>query len=97
MIGIGERIKELREDKGLTQEDLAIKFKVSRQSISGYENNTTEPSLSLLVQMADFFNVSTDYLLSRTKIKEIPTAHKPQNEILYRILDVLNDYKIMKK
>lgn len=44
----GERLKELREEKGMTQQDLAVFLNVSRPSISGYENNSNDPSLDVL-------------------------------------------------
>jgi transcriptional regulator with XRE-family HTH domain len=59
-------LKELREEKKLTQNEIAKLLNVSRASISAYENRTNDPSLDVLIRMADFFNVSLDYLLGRT-------------------------------
>lgn len=59
-------LKDLREEKNLTQNELAKLICVSRSSINAYENNTNDPSLDVLVKIADFFNVSLDYLLGRT-------------------------------
>lgn len=61
-------IKELRLDAGLTQEDLAQKFNISRTAISKYETGEHEPNLDFLVKFSNYFNVSVDYLLCKTKI-----------------------------
>lgn len=60
--------KELREDACLTQDDVANKFNISRTAISKYENGEREPSLELLIKLSDYFNVSIDYLVGKTKI-----------------------------
>lgn len=66
MASFGERLKELRKNKGLTQEDLAKTFYLNKSSISRYENNTQIPENELLQKIADFFNVSLDFLLGRS-------------------------------
>lgn len=62
-----DRLKELREDRGLTQDEMADILKVSRSQMSNYETGKYEPSIDTLIFLADFFNVSLDYLLGRTK------------------------------
>lgn len=64
-----ERITKLRIEKGITKAELAQFIHVSRSSISEYEKGVTQPSLTVLMQIADFFEVSLDYLLGRTDIK----------------------------
>ena len=59
------RIKNLRQSKELTQVQLAEKLSVKKQSISNWENDNIMPSVDMLVRIADFFHVSTDYLLGR--------------------------------
>lgn len=63
------RIKELRQDKGLSQGDLAKELGLSQQTISSYEKGIREPDISTLKKLADFFQVSLDYLLGETNIK----------------------------
>lgn len=58
---IGEKIKDLRIDKNLTQEDLAIKLYISRQTISRWENGKTIPTMENLMQLSHFFSVPIDY------------------------------------
>lgn len=63
---LGERIRNLRKEWKLTQEELGKKINVTKVSISGYENGNRSPDTETLQKIADFFNVSTDYLLCRT-------------------------------
>lgn len=65
MVGIGNRIKQLREEKGLKQEELAKEMSVSPSAIGMYETNKREPNNELTVKLANYFNVSTDYLLGK--------------------------------
>ena len=57
------KIKELRKNQNLTQQDLADILKVSRSSISKWETKTSYPDITTLVQISDHFSVSLDYLL----------------------------------
>lgn len=66
-MGFGQRLKELRKDNRMTQEELGKIINVSKVSISGYENGTRSPDRETLVNIADYFNVSVDYLLDREK------------------------------
>lgn len=63
------RLKELRQDNDLTQEELAKALNITRQALSNYENSDREPSYDLLIKIADYFDVTLDYLLCRTNIK----------------------------
>lgn len=60
---LGQRIKELRQQKHISQEKLGNILHVSKVSISGYENDTREPSTESIKAIANYFNVTTDYLL----------------------------------
>lgn len=59
------RLSELRKSKKLTQSDVAFKLGVSRQAYANYEKGSREPDFKTLERMAEYFNVSTDYLLGR--------------------------------
>jgi len=65
MKDIGIRIKEEREREGLSQKELAVKIGVKQNTISQYEKNVKRPSYEILVLLANYFGVSTDYLLGR--------------------------------
>lgn len=66
----GERLKKLRTSKRLTQEELGKIVHVSKVSISGYERGERSPDRETLTDLADYFEVSTDYLLARTDNKQ---------------------------
>lgn len=66
----GGRLKKLRTSKRLTQEELGKIVHVSKVSISGYERGERSPDRETLTDLADYFEVSTDYLLGRTDDKE---------------------------
>lgn len=63
-MNIGERIYELRKAKGLSQEELAEKLGVSRQSVSKWESGNVMPDIDKAVAMSELFGVTTDYLLT---------------------------------
>lgn len=60
------RIKDIREDKDMTQNELAKKINIARTTLSGYERQIAEPSFETLIKIANVFNVSVDYILCRT-------------------------------
>ncbi len=62
----GDILKELRKDKNVSQKQIAERLKTSRQYYSDYECEKYELPLHHLETLADFFDVSTDYLLGRT-------------------------------
>ena len=63
---IGERLRELRLEKGIGQNKLASDLKLSNASISYWENGKQEPTASALHKLSLYFNVSVDYLLCLT-------------------------------
>lgn len=65
---LGERLKSLRGKR--TQEEVSKALGLSRARYSHYENNRVEPDAEILNKMADFYNVTTDYLFGRTDKKE---------------------------
>lgn len=60
---LGKRITSLRKNAGYTQEELAKKLNITRSALSQYELGSRNPDYDLLIKIADFFEVSTDYLL----------------------------------
>ncbi len=63
---LGERLKKLREQSGLYQDDVAETIGTSGRNIGYYENGDRRPNPEMLVKLADFYNVSVDYLLGRS-------------------------------
>lgn len=68
---IYRRIKNLREDADLTQKEISRYLNLSRRSYSHYENGTRNLPVDILISIADFYNVSIDYLLERTDNKKV--------------------------
>lgn len=62
---LNTKIKELRLSHNLSQVELAQKLSVTKQTVSNWENNNIQPSIDMLIKIADYFSVSTDYLLDR--------------------------------
>ena len=69
----GAILKSLREEKNLRQADLADFLEISQQAYQRYENGTSEPNGDGFIKLADFYNVSTDYLLGRTPVRAMNT------------------------
>lgn len=67
---LGKRLKELRESKGITQQELANIMNLSQQTIGHYEVGRAKPDADTLNRFANFYRTSVDYILGRTNIKE---------------------------
>jgi transcriptional regulator with XRE-family HTH domain len=65
MSTFGERLKELRKSKNLTQEKLAEQLSVNRDALAKWETDRAFPDVNIIKELADFFEVTTDYLLGR--------------------------------
>lgn len=84
MNSFGDRLRDLREDRNLKQQDVAKELYISNKVLSSYERNIAFPSIELLKRICEFYNISADYLLQtdlKTKKSSLPTA-KPQATIL---------------
>ena len=86
-------LKDLREAKGLTQDALARELCISRSSVGMYEKGAREPDFKTLELIADFFNVSIDYLLGRDK-KSFSESDLSQ-EKSFTDTDVFSLFKLM--
>jgi len=74
----GDILKELRLEKDLTQEQLANIFNTGKASISHYESNKRFPDVHTIEKLADYFDVTVDYLLGRTDDRKIRVYGKDQ-------------------
>lgn len=75
-----QRIRDLREDKFLTQETIAHVLHLTQRTYSIYENGDSNIPLEILVKIADYHNTSTDYLLNRTDYKETYPPSKRRHQ-----------------
>ena len=78
-----ENIKELRLQYGLNQVEFGNKIGVSKQCVSNWENDNVLPSIEMLEKMADFFRVSTDYMLGRESKESINVDGLTENQIAH--------------
>lgn len=87
---MANRIKELRKSRGMNQEALASYMGVSQQTISKIERNTDSLSMDILIRLAEYFNVTTDYLLGLSNEKRNTLI---QNRVRSR-LEEYNDFVV---
>ena len=80
---LNENIKTLRTQKGLNQVELAKELCVTKQFVSNWENDNVLPSIEMLVKIADYFGVTTDFLLGRTAKQEINVDGLTDEEIAH--------------
>lgn len=68
---LSKRLKECRKERGLSQREVAIFCDITEKAYQNYELMTREPKLDILIRIADFFEVSLDYLTGRTDRKNL--------------------------
>lgn len=90
---LGKRLKHLRLQKGLTQEQLAEIIGISRSALSMYETDQREPDLGTLIKLADYFSVTTDFLLGRDW-KDPAAQENLQKLIRLVIKEMQEEYKL---
>ena len=90
---VGKRIKELRANAEISQQELGDLVGVSKVSISGYESGNRIPSLEILIEIANYFNISLDYLVGR----EIKAYNEDDNRFVGCIaepdIEIINEIK----
>lgn len=88
---IAEKIKFLREQKKLTQADLAKKLNITRSSVNAWEMGISVPSTQYIVELSNLFSVSTDYLLGveKTSTIDITGLSEKDIEIIYTLVEHL--------
>ncbi len=67
-----KRLRELRNDKGKKQHEVADYLGITRPAYTAYESGNRQPDLATVARLADFFDCSTDYLLGKTNIRKYP-------------------------
>ncbi|MFI3173758.1 MAG: helix-turn-helix transcriptional regulator [Bacillota bacterium] len=86
-----ERLRDLRTTYlPMKQTELAEKLDCGSTTISSYENGRNEPSIDILCKMSVVFNVSVDYLVGKTDVREIPNFTRDHRELIH-IFDELNE------
>lgn len=91
-IKIGGFIKELRKERGLTQEQLAEQFNVTRRTVSRWETGSNLPDLDILIEMADYYEVELRELLDGERKSE--DMNKELEETVLKVAEYSNEDKI---
>lgn len=86
-------LKELRESRNITQDELAKRLRVSRPTIAGYETKHRQPDFDKLIMIADIFSVSIDYLLTGSGHDSIECNPIPSHSEKSLDRKVINAYK----
>ena len=92
---IAEKIKILRENKGLSQKALADKLGITRSSVNAWELGISVPSTQYIVELATLFKVSTDYLLNVNNKNAIDIDGLSEKEVKI-ILELITYFKTKK-
>ena len=90
----GERLKILRKNFEISQDDLGKKIGVARTSVANYETNRNYPTSEVLEKLSDVFNVSIDYLLCKTDIKHYDKDEKAFRFAYHKEMEGLTDEEI---
>lgn len=91
------RISELRKEKHLNQIGLAMKLNISQYMVSAYETGRHQPAMDMLIQLADFFDVSIDYLVGRSNIRSSADSISNLTEKESRLLNMFRTLSDDKK
>ncbi len=85
------RLLELRTEKKLSQRDVAKLFNISQGTYNNWENGKTQPSIEQLVSIADYFDVSLDYLLGRNDYEQYANANNMKSDRLRKMISLFNN------
>ena len=91
-IKIGSFIKELRKEKGLTQEQFAEQFNVARRTVSRWETGSNLPDLDILIEMADYYNIELRELLDGERKSE--KMNEELKETVLKVAEYSNEDKL---
>jgi len=84
------KFKELRKNKGATQEEVAKMLNVVKSTYNGYENGNSEPTIATLCKLADYYGVSLDYLCDHKSLAlELPPLDENQKQLI-KVITQLN-------
>ena len=95
MVNLGERLRALRNEQGITQTQLSKKIGISKAMISSYELEQRQPSYPILIKLATYFGVTTDFLLGLVikRTINIDGLNEQEIEVMAKMIDVLRKNK----
>ena len=99
IIKTAERIKELREQRGLSQAELAHQFGVTRSSVNAWEMGVSNPKIDKLAELAQYFHVSIDFLvgLENDQTIDISLYTFDEQELIQRMLHYMDEKHHLEK
>ena len=89
-----ENLRKLRVENGISQQQLGEALLVSQQSINKYENHNVEPDVQGLISIAEYFDVSLDYLVGRTEIREMVDKMK-MSELTDEEMRLISRFRVL--
>ena len=69
-----KNLKAIRNERGISQQTLAVALGITQQSVNKYENHKIEPDINTLIAIANYFDVTVDYLIGRTDENNLPVS-----------------------
>lgn len=87
-MNLGEKLKSLHKEAGMTQTDLAMRLGITKSVVSYYERQGTSPSPDVLIQLTDIFHVTADYLLGITHKKQIDVSDLSEDDMAFLLLTI---------
>lgn len=95
MVNMGERLKDLRSQKNLTQKQVAQRVGLAVSAISSYESGARYPSYSTLAKLASIYHVSCDYLIgmSDTRTIDVTGLDDDEIEVISQTVDIIRNNK----
>ncbi|MCO7127764.1 helix-turn-helix domain-containing protein [Sporolactobacillus shoreicorticis] len=85
----GKRLKSLRDSRNLSQQELADRLQLNRSTYARYELNQTQPDLDTLKKIADFYDVSVDYIMERTDVRN--PEKQPEGRFFFNLDDATEE------
>lgn len=89
---LGEKLRKLRNEKSLTQKEFADILGIPRGTYAHYEINKRTPDFDILKETAEYYNVSLDYLLDRTKARDFTLSDEEEKDIVKEMQSII--YKL---
>lgn len=80
---IGQRLKELRKSRRITQTELSERINISQSTLANFENEKRTLPIDILIKIAQYFDVSTDYILGLSEVSELST----DNNFIHYVYD----------
>ncbi len=77
---LSKRLREVRDEKEITQQEVADYLGITRPAYTAYETGNRQPDFDTLTKLANYFNVTTDWLLGRTNARAYPYIQAPHIE-----------------